>query len=351
LTQLAAGGSTEGPINLYDYERLAEERLDPGVWAYYSAGSDDEVTLRENHAAFERIRLLPRIMRGVGSADLRTTVLGDPVSAPVLIAPTAVHGLADPEGECATARAAGCAGTLMSASTVSSRRLEEIAAAATGPLWFQLYVYQERGFAERLVRRAERAGYRAIVLTVDSPCWGRKEDFLRVADQLPPGAASTSIEGEISAEDLAPSALTWDDVTWLRSLTDLPVILKGILHPEDAKLAVEHGASAVVVSNHGGRQLDGVPAAIEALPDVAEAVDGRAEVYLDGGIRRGTDVLKALALGARAVLVGRPVLWGIAVGGEPGARHVLEMLREELERAMVFCGVSRPEEADPSLIR
>jgi 4-hydroxymandelate oxidase len=339
------------PINVYDYERLARERMHPAAWAYYSSGADDEVTLREERAAFERLRPVPRVLRGVVSADLRTTVLDVPVSMPILVAPMGVHGFAHPEGELATARAAGDAGTLMAVSTVSTRSLEEIAAAAAGPLWFQLYVYRgARDFAEKLVRRAERAGYKAVVLTVDSPRWGRKDRFLRVESELPPGVDSTSIGSELGEEELLPAALTWDDVAWLRSLTGLPVILKGILHPEDAALAVEHGAAGIVVSTHGGRQLDGVPASVEALPVVAEAVEGRAEIYLDGGIRRGTDVLKALALGARAAFVGRPVLWGLAVDGAAGVRRVLGLLRDELELAMVLAGQSSVESLNDDLV-
>ena len=328
------------PLNVHDYERLAREIMHPAAWAYYSAGADDEVTMRAERNAFERLRLVPRALRGVDRAETATTVLGTPVRVPIMVAPTGVHGLAHPEGECATARAAGEAGTLMAVSTGSSRGLEEIAAAATGPLWFQLYVYKgARLFAEALVRRAEHAGYGAIVLTVDAPRWGRKERFVRVEGELPPGIGAASIEEELGEEAREPAVLTWEDVAWLRSLTGLPVVLKGILHPEDAALAVEHGVDGIVVSTHGGRQLDGVPASVEALPAVVEAVAGGAEVYLDGGIRRGTDVLKALALGAQAVLVGRPVLWGLAADGAVGTRRVMEMLQEELERAMVLAGL------------
>ena len=339
-----------GPINVHDYERLARERMDPAAWAYYSDGADDGVTLREERAAFGRLEILPRVLRGVVSPDLGTTLLGTPVRAPIAVAPTGVQGMAHPEGECATARAAGAAGTLMAVSTVSSRSPEEIAASATGPLWFQLYVYQSREFAERLTRRAERAGYGAIVLTVDSPRWGRKERFARVEKDLPPGLDAVSMEGEMEEDQAAPAALTWEDVTWLRSVTPLPVVLKGILHPEDAALAVEHGAAGIVVSTHGGRQLDTVRPGIEALPRIVEVVDGRAEVYLDGGVRRGTDVLKALALGARAVLVGRPALWGLAAGGENGVRHVLDLLREELELAMALSGQHSVESMDADLV-
>lgn len=339
------------PVNVHDYEALARKAMHPAAWAYLSAGAGDETTLRENRAAFERMRLMPRVLRGVDSADLRTTVLGTPVEAPILVAPMGVHGLAHPEGECATARAAGSAGTLMTVSTASSRSLEETSASATGPLWFQLYVYRSRPFAERLVRRAEQAGYRVIVLTVDSPRWGRKERFMRVEQTLPPEMEQVSVDEEdLPEEEFEPAALTWDDVAWLRSLTDLPVVLKGILHPEDAALAVEHGVAGILVSNHGGRQLDEVPASIEALPGIVEAAGGRAEIYLEGGIRRGTDALKALALGARAVFVGRPVLWGLAAGGEEGVRQVLGLLRDELEAAMILAGQPDVESLDASLI-
>ena len=339
------------PINVHDYERLTRERLSPGAWAYYSGGSGDEVTLREERTAFERLRLLPRVLRGVSSADLRTTVLGTPVRMPILVSPTGLHVLAHPEGERTTARGAGEAGTLMALSTVVTPSLEEVAAVAAGRLWFQLYVYRgAREFAERLVRRAERAEYRAIVLTVDAPRFGNKERELRPGAELPSDLRFAHFEGEDVIGELEPEALSWEDVAWLRSVTDLPVVLKGVLHPEDAALAVEHGASGVVVSTHGGRQLDGVPASIEALPAVVEAVGGRAEVYLDGGVRRGTDVLKALALGARAAFVGRPVLWGLAVDGAAGVRGVLELLREELELAMVLAGVSGVESIGPDLL-
>lgn len=240
----------------------------------------------------------------------------------------------------------------MALSTVVTPSLEEVAAVAMCPLWFQLYVYQgARGLAERLVKRAERAGYRAIVLTVDAPRFGKKERGLRPGAELLPDLRLAHFEGEPGVlGHLEPEALSWEDVAWLRSLTDLPVVLKGILHPVDAALAVEHGAAAIVVSTHGGRQLDGVPASIEALPAIVEAVSGRAEVYLDGGIRRGTDVLKALALGARAVFVGRPVLWGLAVDGAAGVRKVLGLPREGMELAMVLAGLPRLENAGPNLI-
>lgn len=343
------------PINVFEYEALARERLHPAVWDYYSDGANDTVTLRENRAAFERIRLRPRVLVDVTSIDMATTLLGSPVAMPICIAPSSNHGAACEDGECATARAAGALGTLMAASTESTRTMEEIAQAATGPLWFQLYFSSHtRAHAERLIRRAEVAGYRAIALTVDSSRWGQKERHARsdatfdwpltgnfIRDPLP-----SAIDGAADG-----AAVTWNDVDWLRSITSLPLVLKGILTAEDASLCAERGIDGVLVSNHGGRQLDTVAATIDALPEVAEAVAGRCEVYLDGGVRRGTDVLKALALGARAVFVGRPVLWGLSVAGAEGAQHVLELLRDELATAMALAGRPTLASIDGSVVQ
>lgn len=314
----------------------------PAFWDFYQGGSDDEVTLRANRTAFERIQLRPRVLVDVNASalDMRTTVLGTPLSMPILIAPTALHCLAHPEGECATVQGAGMANTLMVASTTSTRSLEEIAQAASGPLWFQLYVYYSLEVAEKLVHRAEAAGYRAIVLTVDLPYLGNREKDRRNNVTIPPSpfreANLVDIDEDIDGQGWV--VLTWEAVSWLRSITSLPILLKGILTAEDALLAIEHGVAGIIVSNHGGRQLDTAIASIEALPEIVEAVAGRCEVYIDGGIRRGTDILKALALGARAVLVGRPVLWGLAASGAEGVYHVLEILRKELELAMALSG-------------
>lgn len=332
-------------VNVFDYEIQAPGCMEPGAWNYYQDGANDGVTLHANRSAFDRIQLRPRVLVDVHLCDMRTTVQGISISMPILIAPTAFHCLAHPEGECATARAAGKAATLMVASSSSTRTLEDIAREASGPLWFQLYV-STRKKSEELVRRATLAGYRAIVLTVDSPRWGRKEQAMRSGFHPPIKANYTEND---DAEDA--TTLTWESLAWLRSLTSLPIILKGILTAEDAALAVHYGVDGIIVSNHGGRQLDGVSPSIEALPEVAEAVRGRCEVYLDGGIRRGTDVLKALALGARAVLVGRPILWGLAVNGPDGVFHVLELLRAELEHAMVLAGHSTLHSIDRSLVK
>jgi isopentenyl diphosphate isomerase/L-lactate dehydrogenase-like FMN-dependent dehydrogenase len=336
------------PVNVFDYETLAQASMEPSAWNYYQSGSDDEVTLRANRRAFERIRLRPRMLVDVKACDMRTTVLGTPISMPILIAPTAFHCLAHPEGECATARAAGRAGALMVVSTSSTRSLEAIASEASGPLWFQLYIH-DRKSSEDLIHRATMAGYRALVITVDSPRWGRKERAIRSGFSLP----AHLHKANFTDEDVAKGDIyvTWESLPWLRSLTSLPIILKGILTAEDAVLAVKHGVDGIIVSNHGGRQLDSVSASIEALPEVVDAVDGHCEVYLDGGIRRGTDILKALALGARAVLVGRPILWGLAANGTEGVNHVLELLRTELELAMVLSGRPTLASIDRSLVK
>ncbi len=336
-------------INISDYEVLARACMEPANWDFYAGGSDDEVTLRANRTAFERIRLRPRVLVDVNVCDVRTTVLGTPVSMPILIAPTAYHGLAHPEAECATAQAAGEAGTLMIASTVSNRSMEEIAAVTSSPLWFQLYTFGGWQSSEMLVRRAEAAGFRAIVLTVDLPRLARRERDIRNNFNLPSRLREANLTDENVAEE-TPFSLTWESLDWLRGLTTLPILLKGILTAEDAKLAVEHGIEGIIVSNHGGRQLDTTLASIEALPEVVEAVAGRCEIYMDGGIRRGTDVLKALALGARAVLVGRPILWGLVANGATGVRHVLELLRAELELAMVLSGRPTIASIDRSLL-
>jgi len=343
------------PINVFEYEDLARERLHPAVWDYYSGGANDEVTLRENRAAFARFRLRPRVLVDVRRIDMTTTLLGTPVALPIGVAPSAMHGAACEEGECATAQAAGALGALMVASTESTRTLEDIARAATGPLWFQLYFSRRtRELAERLVRRAEAAGYRAIVLTADSPRWGRKERHARSEETFAwPPSGNLAYEPEPPTWDTGEegAAVAWADVEWLRSITPLPVVLKGILTAEDALLGVERGVAGIVVSNHGGRQLDTVEASVEALPEVVEAVAGRCEIYLDGGVRRGTDALKALALGARAVFVGRPVLWGLAAAGAAGAQHVLELLRDELEVAMALAGRPTLASIDAALVR
>jgi 4-hydroxymandelate oxidase len=329
----------ETPLNLFDYEALAQPRMHPAVWDYIAAGAADEITVAENRRAFDRLTIRPRMLVDVSRIDTTTTVLGAPVASPIMIAPSGRHGALLPEAECATAAAASQAGAVLVISGLSTRTLEEVAAAMSTPLWLQLYLFPERERTLALVRRAEAAGCRAIALTVDSPRFGFKDRSIRSEDDFD-WPANGNLAG-LPAPTLpwfrgAPT--TWADLDWLRSVTSLPIVLKGILTYEDAAMAAARGVAGVIVSNHGGRQLDGVTASIDALPEVVAAAGGRCEVYLDSGVRRGTDVLKALALGARAVLIGRPILWGLAVDGAAGAADVLQILRRELEFAMALSG-------------
>lgn len=337
-----------------EYEALAATRLEPSAWDYYRGGADDEVTLRANRSAWARWTLRPRVFVDVSRVALATTVLGTPLALPVLVAPVAYQCLADPAGERATARAAAAAGTLMVVSTLATTCLEDVASAAPGaPRWFQLYIYKDRALSAELVRRAEAAGYGALVVTVDTPRLGRRERDVRNGFGLPPHLTLANFSGaQARGPALPPGAsglahyaaanlddgLTWEALAWLRSVTRLPVVVKGIVCGEDAALAAAHGAAAIVVSNHGGRQLDGALATATALPEVVAAVAGRCEILVDGGVRRGTDVVKALALGARAVLLGRPILWGLAVAGEAGVGRVLQLVRDELELALALAG-------------
>jgi isopentenyl diphosphate isomerase/L-lactate dehydrogenase-like FMN-dependent dehydrogenase len=341
------------PLSIADYERIAEERIEPGAWAYLAGGSGDEWTLRENRAAFERWTFRPRVLCDVSEVSTATTVLGSRVEVPVVVAPVAYQQLYDPDGECATARAAAAVGAGMAVSTFSTRSHEEIAAAAPGLLqWYQLYVFQDRGVTREHLATAASAGCSAVVLTVDTPRLAQRERDLRVGFEIPPDLPLPYARATIGAEPQNPAdqfalldaSVSWRDLEWIASAGRLPVVLKGIATAEDAQLAVEHGAAAIVVSNHGGRQLDGVPATLDSLPEVVEAVDGRVEVYLDGGIRRGGDIAKALALGARAVLAGRAPMFGLAAAGEDGARHVLELLRDELALALSLLGCTSPDE-------
>jgi 4-hydroxymandelate oxidase len=332
-------------LTVRDFQASAREMLAPAHYDYFTGGARDEFTVAENEAAYVRICLLPRILRGATQPDLAVDLLGCRAAMPIMIAPTAFHKIAHPDGEVATARAATAAGAIMIASMASTIAIEEVAlqAAETGTprLWFQLYLQPDLAFTESIVRRAEAAGCRALVLTVDSPVFGRHErDDRNDFHELPDGLVCENLrdgDGVVRPIRMSPE-FSWRHLEWLRSITDLPVVLKGVLHPDDARLAVEAGAAAVIVSNHGGRQLDTTPATIRALPAVVRAVDGRIPVLLDGGIRRGTDVLKALALGASAVAIGRPVIWGLTVDGEKGVAEVLDILREELTHALILCG-------------
>lgn len=354
------------PINLHEYETLARLCLEPSTWDYCQGGSDGELTLRANSAGYERFRLRPRVLVDVSKCELATTVLGIPIGMPIGIAPLGCQCLAHPEGERATARGAGMAETLMIASAMATCSLEQIAQAASAPLWFQIYAYRDRRISETLIRRAAATGYQAIVLTVDTPRLGNRERDRRNGFGMPASLRFANFDEHEDNQAIArkpgesaiaghadanfDASLTWEVVCWLQSVTSLPIVLKGVLTGEDARLAAAHGVAGIIVSNHGGRQLDSGLSTIEALPGIAQAVAGQCEIYLDGGIRRGTDVLKALALGARAVFVGRPILWGLAAGAEAGVCHVLKLLRAELELAMALAGRPTIESIDRSLI-
>lgn len=335
--------------------------VDPKAFDYFVGGADDEVTLADNEAAWQRIRLLPKMLRDVSAVDTSTTVLGERVVAPILVAPTAYQRMAHEEGEAATARGSAAAGTVMCVSTLATVSLEDVAAAAPGgSRWFQLYIRRDRGFTQDLVRRAVAAGYSALVVTVDLPVFGRRWRDERNNFTLPEGLIMANLDAPVpgvegsglaayAAEEFDRS-LTFDDLTWLRDVSGLPIVVKGILRADDAVSAVAAGAAAIGVSNHGARQLDTAVATADALPAIVDAVAGRAEIYVDGGIRRGTDVLKAIALGARAVLVGRPILWGLATGGSDGVRDVLAELADEFARALTLCGTPTPADITDDLL-
>jgi len=322
------------PVNVWDYERLAEEKLDANAHAYFAGGAGDEVTLRDNVAAFERRKLRPRMLVDVATVSTATTVLGTEVALPVLLAPLAMQRMAHPDGEEATARAAAAAGTIM---CLSSAATSPPAALDSGHRWFQVYVWRPRTKTEAAIEEAVASGYSALVLTVDVPYLGRRERDVRVGFKIP---EHLDVQGELFGQHF-DSSLSWRDLEWLAGY-GLPVVVKGLLTAEDAELACEHGAAAVVVSNHGGRQLDGVAATLDVLEEVVAAVDGRAEVLLDGGVRRGTDALKALALGAQAVMIGRAMLWGLAVAGEDGVKDVLRMFQKEIELGLALLGCTSP---------
>jgi 4-hydroxymandelate oxidase len=355
-----------GALNLGELEALARARLPAMAWDYFASGADDERCVRRNCEAFAALALHYRVMVDVARRDLATTVLGSRVAMPVLVAPTAFHKLAHRDGEVASARAAGDAGTVFVLSTLSNTPVEDVCAAATGPVWFQLYIYKDRGATAALVRRVEAAGCRALVVTVDAPLLGRRERDVRNRFALPAGleianlhaagyARLPAVAGDSGlaayVAELLDPALGWDAIDWLRSITTLPIVVKGIVRGDDAARAIAAGAAGVVVSNHGGRQLDAAPATIDVLARVVDAVGGRGEVLVDGGVRRGSDIVKALALGARAVLVGRPVLWGLAAGGRDGVVEVLAMLRRELDLAMALCGCADVAAITSDLVR
>ena len=347
-------GESAPLINLFDFEALARQRISRLALEYISSGAGDEITLRRNRERFDEICLQPRVLVDSSRIDTSLELFGEPLDHPILLAPCAYQKLVHQDGEIAAARGAGAARTPFVVSTFATVALEEIASAShvsgDASLWFQLYVHPDHSFTRDLIQRVESAGYRVLCVTVDTPILGVRDRERRAGFHLPPGIERANLkslgasvtkmghfEGGGNYSILDP-AINWDTIAWIRSLTKLPVVLKGVLSPEDAALACQHGASGVIVSNHGGRNLDTVPATIEALPRVIEAVEGRLPVLLDGGVRRGTDIVKALAYGAKAVLIGRPYLWGLGVNGSQGVEQVVRILRMELEASMALCG-------------
>ncbi|XP_045472727.1 hydroxyacid oxidase 1-like [Harmonia axyridis] len=336
-----------------DYEKYAQSFLPKKSFDFYKSGAGRETTLKDNQLAFSRYKLRPRILRDVSQRDMSTTILGEQISMPIGIAPTSLQKMAHPDGELASAKAAEALGTIFILSTASNSTIEEVAEAAPEcAKWFQLYVFNDRNLTKNLIQRAEKAGFKALVVTVDLPVMG-----IRLADKrnkftLPQNLEyanfreiSQILKNKNSKVDLAAfinglsdASLQWEDINWLRSITKLPIILKGIMTVEDAVLAAKANVDGIIVSNHGARQLDGTLATIDVLQEITEAVGQKIEVYLDSGIRDGTDVFKALALGAKMVFVGRPILWGLAAGGENGVKNVLGILRREFDTAIALCG-------------
>lgn len=347
------------PVNVADYEALAAERLEPAVLGYFAGGAGDERTLRRNLEAFEDWELMPRVLVDVTEVDTTIELFGSRLSMPLVVAPFAFQRLVHPDGEEALARAVGRAGTAMCLSTLATSTPARVAAAAPETTrWFQLYSFKDKAVTEALLAEAVENGFEAVALTVDAPYVGRRERDLRTGFQV--DRTVPAIEAALGADraltvtelfSLVDPSLDWDSLAALVESCEVPVLLKGVLSPQDAELAVEAGAAGIVVSNHGGRQLDGVPATIDALPDVAEAVAGRIKLLVDGGFRRGIDVLTALALGADAVQVGRPALWGLAVNGEEGALHVLELLREEIKLGLALLGCRTPADVTRAHVR
>ncbi|XP_073409969.1 2-Hydroxyacid oxidase 1 isoform X2 [Dendrobates tinctorius] len=360
---------SSNPITLDDFEQYAKRFMKKSVYDYYRSGAENQQTLADNVAAFSRWRLYPRVLRDVSGVDLSTSILGQKVSMPICVGATAMQRMAHPDGETATVRACRSAGTGMMLSSWATSSIEEVAEAAPDCLrWMQLYIYKDRNLTKSLVQRAEQHGYKAIFLTVDTPYLGRRLDDVRNKFQLPPHLRMKNFETEdlafsskqgygdnsglaVYVSQAIDASIKWEDIEWLKGLTSLPIVAKGILTAEDAIEAVKCGVRGILVSNHGARQLDGVPATLDVLQEIVKAVDGKVEVYLDGGVRKGTDVLKALALGAKAVFIGRPVLWGLAYQGEHGVEEVLNILRDEFRLAMALSGCCSVKEIDKSFVR
>lgn len=339
--------TTAGMFSLSDFEEGARNKMSPMAYEYVASGAADELTLRWNRESFDQIRLRPRVLVDVSKLNTRVTLFGQELPFPILLAPTAYHRLYHAEGELATARGAGAAAATYVVSSYTTTPIEEIARVATQPLWFQLYIQPDRGFTKEVVQRAEAAGCRALCVTVDVPVVGARNRTQRAEFKLPPDLKAPYL---MSSQPLAGVPVTWKEIDWLRAFARVPVLLKGILNPDDADLAVKSGVSGIMVSNHGARDLDTTPATIEALPPVVEKVGGRVPVLMDGGIRRGTDVLKALALGANAVLIGRPYCYGLGVAGAEGVSRVVNILRSEFEAAMALTGRPTIKSIDRSVL-
>eukprot|EP00475_Leptophrys_vorax_P036879 TRINITY_DN62943_c0_g1_i1.p1 TRINITY_DN62943_c0_g1~~TRINITY_DN62943_c0_g1_i1.p1 ORF type:complete len:374 (+),score=37.22 TRINITY_DN62943_c0_g1_i1:133-1254(+) len=350
--------------NVSEFQAIAKARLPQQAYDYYASGAEDQWTLAENRNAFERIRFRPRILIDVSHIDLTTSVLGHRLAMPIMLAPTAFQRMACPEGELATARAASKFNTAMVLSSWATSSVEEVASTGPGLRFFQLYVYKDRAVVEQLVRRAERAGFKAIALTVDTPRLGRREADMKNKFVLPPHLTLKNFEGlnlgtmDQSAESGLSSyvagqidrSLSWKDIAWLKTITSLPILVKGVITAEDAAISIDYGAAGIIVSNHGARQLDYVSATISALDEVVKAAKGRVPVFLDGGVRRGTDVLKALALGAAGVFVGRPVPFALATAGQAGVEKLLAILKDEFELAMALAGCTKLSDIKRDLI-
>ncbi|KAK4879617.1 hypothetical protein RN001_007763 [Aquatica leii] len=353
-------------VCVQDLENHAYKVLPKNILDYYKSGALSEQTLKLNRSAFSNFRIRPRMMRNVTDRDLSITVMGEKVAMPIGIAPTAMQKMAHPEGEAATAMAAQEKGVIYILSTIATTSIEEIATVAPNAIkWFQLYVYKDRGITKQLIQRAEKAGFKALVLTVDAPVFGLRLSDVRNKFTLPSHLKFANFEGTVNVEineDVTGSginkyvsnafdtSLTWDDLKWLRSITKLPILLKGILTAEDAIKAADLGVVGIIVSNHGARQVDSVPASIEVLPEIVKAVGDRMEVFIDGGFREGIDVFKALALGAKMVFVGRPVLWGLSYDGQRGVKKVFDMLENEFDNTMTLTGCATVKDIIPDMV-
>nr|CAH7751278.1 unnamed protein product [Callosobruchus chinensis] len=354
------------PICIKDFEEYAYKTLPRNALDYYRSGAGQQETLVNNKRAYSNYRIRPRCLRNVDKRDLSVTIQGERISMPIGISPTAMQKMAHPDGECANARAAQDMGTIFTLSTISTSSIEEVARAAPrGIKWFQLYIYKDREVTKQLVWRAEKAGFKALVLTVDAPFFGLRLADIRNKFALPPHLSLANFQGNKSTDitkstdgsslskyvnSLFDQTIEWKDIAWLKSITKLPIIVKGVLNPEDAITAVEAGVSGILVSNHGARQVDGWPASIEALPEIAKAVGDRVEVYVDGGVTDGTDVFKALALGAKMVFMGRPALWGLAHSGEEGVKSVLNIIKREFDNTCAISGCARISDITPSMV-